>query len=252
MYTHTANSKGGAVLAKALGIKRIKHKNSKFKGNVNKVVINWGSSELPEQVEQCRIINCAKAAEAASDKVQCFEKMAAAGVSIPDTFTNKQQAIDWMREKAGRVIVCRKLTRASAGKGIVIAEDIDQVVAAPLYTSYIKKQDEFRIHVLGGKAIDRQRKARNKEIADDDVNWRVRTHDNGFIYMREEVQYPAGINEAAIAAVDACGLDFGAVDIIYNKHNNKYFVLEINSAPGLEGQSVDTYADAFNAFLLDN
>jgi len=115
MYTHTATSKGGAALSASLGIKRIKHKNSKYKGNPRKVVINWGASELPAQLVQCRIINPTAAVKNASDKVLCFERMAAKGVTIPETFTDRQKAIEWMREKAGRVLVCRKLTKASAG-----------------------------------------------------------------------------------------------------------------------------------------
>lgn len=252
MYTHTSNSQGGTALAAVLGIKRIKHKNSKFRGRSAKVVINWGASKLPEQVALCSVINWVESVKIAVDKVRCFEYLVTAKVSVPPVFTSKQQAVDWMRDKGGRVIVCRTLTRSSAGKGIVIAEDIDQVVTAPLYTGYIKKQSEFRIHVLGGEVIDRQRKARNKEVDDDDVNWRIRTHTNGFIYMREDVEYPEGIDEQAIRAVEACGLDFGAVDIVYNKLENRCYVLEVNSAPGLEGHSLDIYAKAFNNFLLDN
>jgi len=49
----------------------------------------------------------------------------------------------------------------------------------------------------------------------------------------------------ALAAVSALGLDFGAVDIIYNEHENQYYVLEVNTAPGLEGTTVEKYAEAF-------
>ena len=48
----------------------------------------------------------------------------------------------------------------------------------------------------------------------------------------------------AVLACTISRLDFGAVDVIYNTHQNKYYVLEVNTAPGLEGQTVTIYANA--------
>lgn len=57
--------------------------------------------------------------------------------------------------------------------------------------------------------------------------------------------------EQSKLAVKACGLDFGAVDIIWNNHYQKAYVLEINTAPGLEGSSVDNYRKAFEGYNLE-
>ena len=40
-------------------------------------------------------------------------------------------------------------------------------------------------------------------------------------------------------------LDFGAVDLIWNEHENKCYVLEVNSAPGIEGTTLQQYVTAF-------
>jgi glutathione synthase/RimK-type ligase-like ATP-grasp enzyme len=53
------------------------------------------------------------------------------------------------------------------------------------------------------------------------------------------------LQEAAIRTVEILGLDFGAVDIIWNKKQDRYYVLEVNTAPGLEGETVVRYANAF-------
>jgi glutathione synthase/RimK-type ligase-like ATP-grasp enzyme len=45
----------------------------------------------------------------------------------------------------------------------------------------------------------------------------------------------------------ALGLDFGAVDIIQDDGGN-FYVLEVNTAPGLEGQTIKSYAEGFNAY----
>jgi glutathione synthase/RimK-type ligase-like ATP-grasp enzyme len=43
----------------------------------------------------------------------------------------------------------------------------------------------------------------------------------------------------------ASGLDFGAVDVIWNERQQRAYVLEINSAPGLEGTTIDDYVRYF-------
>jgi glutathione synthase/RimK-type ligase-like ATP-grasp enzyme len=40
------------------------------------------------------------------------------------------------------------------------------------------------------------------------------------------------------------GLDFGAVDIGHRLIDNQFFVFEVNTAPGLEGTTLDKYAKA--------
>ena len=43
-------------------------------------------------------------------------------------------------------------------------------------------------------------------------------------------------------AVEALGLDFGAVDIMY--HENTFYVLEVNTAPGLtRTRTLEAYAN---------
>ena len=46
------------------------------------------------------------------------------------------------------------------------------------------------------------------------------------------------------AAIKALGLDFGAVDIIYNEAEDQHYVLEVNTAPGLEGTTLQKYTEA--------
>ena len=55
---------------------------------------------------------------------------------------------------------------------------------------------------------------------------------------------PTGLRDISRDAVTALGLEFGAVDIIYNDKSKKLFVLEVNTAPGIEGATVTKYKDA--------
>jgi glutathione synthase/RimK-type ligase-like ATP-grasp enzyme len=52
-----------------------------------------------------------------------------------------------------------------------------------------------------------------------------------------------------LAAVSALGLDFGAVDIIWNEREDKCYVLEVNTAPGLQGSTLENYANAIMEVL---
>ena len=64
------------------------------------------------------------------------------------------------------------------------------------------------------------------------------------MYTREGIVPPTGMTQLAIDAVAAVGYAYGAVDIIYNEKQNKCFVLEVNSRPGLMGTTLKKYVDA--------
>jgi D-alanine-D-alanine ligase-like ATP-grasp enzyme len=49
-------------------------------------------------------------------------------------------------------------------------------------------------------------------------------------------------------AVNHLGLDFGAVDMIYNAKRNTYYVLEVNTACGLAGETLNKYVEVFTMF----
>ncbi|MNY63636.1 hypothetical protein D3C86_2006230 [compost metagenome] len=50
-------------------------------------------------------------------------------------------------------------------------------------------------------------------------------------------------------AVNAIGLTFGAVDVIWNEYRHQAYVLEVNTAPGLTGTTLEKYAEAFRGLM---
>lgn len=248
IYSHNPHSEGAKLLSQALNVKRIKHGNSKFRGGANKAIINWGSSVLPDQVAACgRIINKPEAIRNASNKLKSFELFQQYGVTIPTFWTDENEAMQAFN--AGHCLVARTVLNGHSGAGIVIITDPADYVKAPLYTAYIKKQEEYRYHVFMGAVVDIQRKARKRDVPDDAVNWQVRNLDGGFIFAREGVIESPIASTEAIKAVEALGLDFGAVDLIWNQREDKYYVLEVNTAPGLAGSTLDGYAARFKEVL---
>jgi D-alanine-D-alanine ligase-like ATP-grasp enzyme len=101
----------------------------------------------------------------------------------------------------------------------------------------------------GTSIIVAQRKAKKNDR--DDANFMVRNLDNGFVYVLDD-DPPECVRNEAVKALESTELAFGAVDVIYNEHQNKAYVLEINTAPGLEQRTAEAYAKVFQKILLDN
>jgi len=155
-------------------------------------------------------------------------------------------------------IVCRTLLSSSGGRGIVLADKAEEVVDAPLYTVYYKKNKEYRYHVIDGKVVDVQQKKRLSQVELEARGFTsrpssyIRNTANGYIYAREGVERYDCISKVAISAVKALGLTFGAVDILANVKDNEVVdccVCEVNTAPGLTGTTLDLYKDAFESML---
>lgn len=174
------------------------------------------------------------------NKIEQFHSFVRHEVSCPGFALSEATA----RNLQSKTIFARTLINATSGRGIVEFERGDeQYPRAPLYTEYIPKKAEYRIHVFGQEVIDAQEK-RKKRGFEDARDTRVRNVHNGYVYCRDGLTPPDGIGELAIKAVQACGYLYGAVDIIYNEKQNKCFVLEVNSRPGLMGTTLKNYSAA--------
>lgn len=254
IYCQNPHSEGAKALAEALGVKRIKHgPDSKYRGRPDKTVINWGSSQpLPAEAAKSSIINSPRCVALVTNKLTFFQTCAQNGSPrVPEWTTDRAVVREWLR--AGAKVVARTVLNGHSGAGIVIleGEGVD-IPAAPLYTKYVPKKEEWRIHVMrqGDELviIDQQRKIRDPKH-EGVPDWNVRSHDNGFIFAREVDPPNPDVLAQALAALEVTGLDFGAVDVLWNNQQRAAFVLEINTAPGLTGQTVESYANAFRRFV---
>jgi glutathione synthase/RimK-type ligase-like ATP-grasp enzyme len=174
-----------------------------------------------------------------TDKLTQLKTFKDNGISCPEFTTDRAVATGWLSDGP---VVCRRLLRASEGRGIVVAENADQLVAAPLYTRYVKKKKEFRVHVLNGQVIDVQEK-RKRKGHEGDRDTRVRNLANGYVFCRDGITEPDGLRDLAVKASNALGYNVGAVDIAFNERNNLLVVLEVNANPGMEGTTLENYSN---------
>lgn len=227
--------------------------NGLYSPKKNHIIVNWGNGQTPKWEGKVvgAFLNRPNRTLNAINKIKAFSLMGKAGVSIPEWTTDKAVAASWLDD--GAKVIARKTVTGTQGKGITIIDNKEDLHPAPLYTKYKKKKQEFRVHVFLGQVIDVQEKRKRKGV---EANALIRTEGNGWVFCRGGVKLEGEqrdkIHNEAINSVLAVGLDFGGVDIIWNEHEKKAYVLEVNSAPGIEGTTVEVYAKALSRVLEIN
>lgn len=245
---HRVGCRPARELAEGLGGRRL-YASTRFAPRVGDVIINWGCGEdtFPlRQLGPAKLFNPPAAVSMTVNKTAAYEEFSRHGVPCPDFTTDINTAKEWTND--GNTVVARTLTRASSGRGIVVCSGSDDLPRAPLYTKYRKKRDEYRVHVANGRVLHTQHKRRRRDF-DGDINYAVRNVEGGWVYCIENVSAPKCVLAAATSALLAVGLDFGAVDIGYNVRYDEPCVYEINTAPNLEGTTLDKYVDYFKEEL---
>lgn len=236
-------SRSAKVLAQALNLRLAFERGVPFLKK--RIIVNWGTSTIErEYSDQVTILNHPNNVAKAINKRLTFTALKEANVPIPEFVTNRNDVSeDWNQ------IVVRHTLTGHSGEGIEIIDKGNNIPLAPLYVEYIKKIAEYRVHVGGDKAIFIQQKRRDRGVPDDRVNWKVRNLEGGFIFAHKDIELTAQehglISSIAVDAIKALGLDFGAVDIIHNKDRG-FFVLEINTACGLTGETIEKYRQYFS------
>jgi glutathione synthase/RimK-type ligase-like ATP-grasp enzyme len=235
-------SRSARIMAKHLGVLRTTPHQIRKHGTFD-MIINWGNTQ--RRFPNAIYINSPEAVAHACDKEASLRIFTQVGVPCPDFTTDKARATEW--RGAGLVVVARTLLRANSGRGIILCggEHGGPLPYAPLYTKYVKKAEEYRVHVVAGQVIDVAQKRKRRVVDNDEVNYQVRNACNGWVFCRDGVEPPDPVLDAGRAAVTALGLEFGAVDIGWNVRNEAACVYEVNTAPGVEGSTLDRYKAAF-------
>lgn len=242
--SYKAGSKSARALADYMGLLILKQNNSRFNPRLSDCIINWGSSQPMNN--SCSIINYPSSVNFASNKLLSFQKMKEFRVAIPRFTTVSSEAYSNYK----RVFVRHTLTGYS-GEGIEVI-DIDDTLDlpdAPLYVEAIVKKNEYRVIVVDGEVVDLKQKRLSTDAPEDRSKY-IRNLNNGWIFSRDNVEYVEGLNEIGINAVFALGLHFGAVDVITDR-DDKLYVLEVNTAFGLEGKTIELVGEALKALIYD-
>jgi hypothetical protein len=224
------------------------------------LIVNWGC---------CRVmgggpktLNPASAVATAANKLSCLKRLHDKVVPTLEYTLSRATAREWVQKSS--VIGHFNLHAHSAQglslfkKGSDIPEDCNGQ-PYKLYTKYFPKKTECRVHCIQTKEGDyrcmylekkRVLEGRYEEfhLTETPQTW-IRTWDNGWIFARD-VSSDLQAIELAKRAMEACGLAYGAVDIMFK--DDVYVVGEINTAPGLEGQALAFYVANLGALIEKN
>lgn len=182
------------------------------------------------------------------DKLTQYRWFQEQGLSALEFCTGPAEAKQWLEQ--GDTVFGRKLLNSSCGKGIVvldpkaILEDKTQSLCnCPVYTKYKKKKREFRVHVFKDKVVavtEKRRRAGFEGTRDT----KIRNLANGYVFCQSVENEPEGLRSLALAASRVSPSDFKGVDIGFNERNNDLFIIEVNSAPGIQGSNINAYLNA--------
>jgi hypothetical protein len=250
IYPYKMGSKSATALARALTTRKV-FPDGRYRQRPNHLVINWGNSNNPNWDIRYRHLNHPVSVLRASNKLYSFRAFSDSNIQTPEWTTSSHEAGGWISD--GIVVLAKTSLTGHSGAGIIVLDSSTDEMDLPdcqLFVKYKKKRYEYRVHVFKGEVIDTQQKRKSREANQSgDVNTLIRSHSNGWVFCRDGIT-PDPVRESlAIRSVEALGLDFGAVDIIYNERENQYYTLEVNTAPGLEGTTLDKYVEAIQRVL---
>lgn len=177
------------------------------------------------------------------DKLTQFRFFETKSLSALEFTTDRVVAQRWL--DSGNDVFGRKFLSSSCGKGIIVfpaGNGIDPAGVCPVYTKYKKKKREFRVHVFKDKVVRVVEKKLRKDW-EGPRDSKIRNLANGFCFCSCENE-PEGLRQLAVAGAGVVQSDFKGVDIGFNEKNNELFLIEVNSAPGIEGSNLEAYVNA--------
>lgn len=213
------------------------------------LVLNWGTSLCPPRAYGARWINHPEAVGMAVDKLATFRALGDT-VTVPTWTEDIAVATVW--GIGGFRVLARDLTRGHGGRGITVVNPGEEVPRARFYTRYRPKADEYRVAVCDGQVFDIQQKRRRHGQA---IRAEIRNSENGWVFCRADaegqpIECPPQVVEAGVRAVAGLGLDFGSVDIGWTRTPGIATVYEVNTAPGLDGSTLDKWRWALRRAIL--
>lgn len=240
---HKRSAPTGMVLGRALGIDSgYGFPEYEDDPRISYPLIRWGSRVAPQgSHERNSVINTILALQNASEKLTSLQIMREAGINVPDFDVDPRA----LRDRVGYPIMGRKHHHARGSDIILVLQERNLRTVRDFYTQYIPTKREYRIHVAFGEVIRVQGKFLDVR-SDDQAH--IRNHGSGYRFRAPRKRLHSDRLNAAVKAVAAHGLDFGAVDLIVSD-DGKPYVLEVNTAPACSPITAGAYVAAFASKL---
>ncbi len=239
------SSESARRLAESLDVLRIHPTRGTYRRKKSHILINWGCSHTPyEDSFRPGDFNHPVSVSAAADKLVTFELLSLKSIPVPAWTKDIEVAKAWQSKVYGRDSAC-----GHGGEGIHVYNPGEELGHHLFYTKGVKNAIEYRIHIADGRVLDITQK-KKKNGHESLVNG-VRNHENGWVFCRNNIIKPHDtLVQTATDAVRGLDLCFGAVDICTSSAG-QVTVFEVNTAPGIEGTTLDRYVSFFKEYGHD-
>lgn len=221
---------------------------SRYRSRAGDIVVNYGNRRYDASFfGGATVLNPVEALNRAANKIAAFNALRLAEVRTVEYTIDHELALNWNRTE---IVYERATLTGHSGEGITVRLPGEGVASAPLYTKGIQgPRREWRVHVFEGVITYVQKKIRRNGYRElESYREDIRNHHTGWVYSNAFTEAPPDqVLIQAHKAVSALGLNFGAVDLI-SKGNNAW-VLEVNTAPGLTGTTLETYTHNIVEFV---
>lgn len=194
----------------------------------------------------------------ASNKFLARKELKQKNIPIPDTSNSFEYAkINYVSK--GKPVIVRPVQHKRGEYFYVCDNERDlalacaKILAQTGFTYYISevfpKTREFRAHCAHGKVLALLEKPKPENP--DQIAWNLAV--NGMQWtLLKWVDYKKDLCKIAVDAINALGLDFGAVDILSYPNVEgfpKHVVCEVNTAPTLSPYEIERYSKYFNLLI---
>jgi RimK-like ATP-grasp domain len=253
--------KGGTPrrLAKSLNFKVVAPSETiKVQSRKLNIVLNWGCTII-HTLHYNKLYNFPPVVRVAANKLSTFKALSNARIPVLEFTEDDNQAKDW---NSKHTVVGHHDLHGHAAKGLSVFKKgagipDEEAIKIDLWTKYFPKKVEARVHVVR-VADDHYRhmyleKKRVKADRYEEFNLEeipstyIRTYDRGWVFCREVTEDAQAVT-LAVDAAKSIGLDYCAVDILINDKGERR-IGEINTAPGLEGKSLEFYSTQLLAMM---
>lgn len=140
-------------------------------------------------------------------------------------------------------VIIRTTLTSYGGRGIIVCRDLNEFKnnwnKDYYWTPYIFTMFELRAHILGGNVVKIFRKIPNEA----ETNYPIRNNASCHFGIVEIEKYPKLTSVIEQFKYIFGENNFYAMDVGWDADTHRYFVYEINSAPGLNENSAQDYAE---------
>lgn len=199
--------------------------------NEDNRVINWGNSIFGASREFD--LNNPRAVSLGSNKRESRRVLQNKGVAVPHTWFYGE---DFTNEGLNEGAIIARPSHHHAGKDFYVIASMNDYVnlskkhdlGSWYFSEIFQKTHEYRVHCAHGKVL----MISDKPISSTDLRANHAVVEEAWRALKWS-EFNPKVCEESLKAMEVLGLDYGAVDIMYNANDDSVAICEVNTSPSI-------------------